>query len=107
VVEKVDEVFADFLLPVVKEENDVLVGGHFFLEVLPGKFFLFCGLLCLFIERPFVLLCLLNEINESLFGMGRIRHEDNLGLFIDCNDTFLIWNGESSQGSLVLCMFGP
>jgi len=105
-IKQVNEIFADFLLSSVQEQDDILISTHSFLKIITCQFFLLCCFLSLFIGWPFVFLYFLNELSQWIFGMRLVGNKHSLCLPINSNDILLIINSKCPQGSFVLRMLG-
>ncbi len=105
-VEKADEVLADFLLSSVEEQNNILVGRHSLLVVFSCEFFFFGRLFGLPISRPFILFNFFNKLIEGLLSMRGRGNKRGLCLPINGDNVLLIMYGEGSQGRLILRVIG-
>lgn len=105
-IEQVNEIFADFLLSSVQEQDDILISAHSFLKIITGQFFFLCCFLSLFINWPFVFFHFLNELSQWLFGIRLVSNKDSLCLPIYSNNILLIINCKCPQGSFILRMLG-
>ena len=101
VIKKVNKILTDFLLSLVKEQNDILVCGHSLLEILSRQLLLLCWLLGLLVHWPLVFFYLLDKVCEGLFGVRSSSHESSLRLSVHGYYTLLVGNCESSYGIFV------